>query len=116
MSNNPQKPKKQTRRRFKKIDISAKKSWKDIVSTVDKKEIPLTVLEQISVQLIDGTSVIIDVKKLLSDGHDPNAVELILDEKFEDLGDYIETVDFFVDVDKVAETVEPETNRLLKNI
>lgn len=108
--------KQKSRTKSKKLDLNNKKTWKDIVQTVDKKEVPIDLLDQIAVMLVDGTSVYIDIKKLIENGQNPYDIEDMLDQKFEDLNDYIESVDFFIDVDKVADTVQPETNRLLKNL
>jgi len=86
------------------------------VRDVDKKEVPIEVLRHITVQLTDGTSVTVDVTRLLNNGADPIEVEMLLDEKFEELDEFIEAVDFFIDVDKVANSVFPETCLLLKDI
>ena len=109
-------PKKPQRRQAKKLDLSVRKSWKDIVNNVEKKEVPITVLQEIVVQLVDGTNISIDIKRLLAEGNDPIHIEQLLDEKFEDLEQYIENVDFFIDIDEVVNTVQPETDKVLKNL
>lgn len=116
MSEQP-KPKKPLRKsRAKKVDVSIKKRWQDIVRDVEKKEVPISVLQQIVVELIDGTHLSIDVKQLLNDGNDPQVIEELLDEKFKDLDEYIQNVDFFIDIDQVVNTVQPETDKVLKNL
>jgi hypothetical protein len=115
MSEQP-KPRKPQRSKAKKLNLNKRKSWQDIVRNVDKKEVPITVLLQIVVQLIDGTSITINVKDLIDDGQDPVEIEALLDEKFNDLDEYIQNVDFFVDIDKVVNTVQPETDKVLKNL
>ena len=114
MSENPQ-PKKPSRK-AKKLALDPKKRWQDIVKNVDKKEVPVSVLQQIVVKLIDGTHLSIDVKQLIDDGNDPDVIEDLLNSKFHDLDEYIENVDFFVDVDRVQETVQPETDKVLKDL
>lgn len=114
MSEQP--PKKQPRSKAKKLNLNAKKRWQDIVRDVDKKEVPISVLQQIVVQLIDGTNLSIDIKKLLDEGQDPGDIEQVLDQKFQDLDQYIENVDFFIDLDRVVNTVQPETDKVLKNL
>jgi hypothetical protein len=96
--------------------MSVKKRWQDIVRDVDKKEIPVTVLQRIIVKLIDGTDLSIDVKQLLDDGQHPDEIEELLNAKFQDLDEYIENVDFFIDIDKVVGAVQPETDKVLKNL
>ena len=114
MSEQPKKPQRNTK--AKKLNLNKRKSWQDIVNGVDKREVPISVLEHISVQLIDGTNITINVKELIDDGHDPIEIETLLDEKFNTLDEYIKNVDFFIDIDKVVNTVQPETDKVLKNL
>lgn len=109
------KPKKQSRK-GKKITLNPSKHWKDIINGVDKKEVPINILQQIIVRLIDGTETSINIKKLLEEGINPDDIEQMLDIKFDELDAYIENVDFFVDVDKVVNVVQPETDKVLKNL
>jgi uncharacterized membrane-anchored protein YjiN (DUF445 family) len=107
----PKKP-----QRSKKITLNTAKRWKDIVEGVDKKEVPIDILQQIIVKLIDGTEISIDVKKLLADGMIPNEIETMLDDKFNELDAYIQNVDFLIDIDKVVSAVQPETDKVLKGL
>lgn len=114
MSEN-QKPK-LPRSKAKKLNMSVKKRWQDIVKTVDKKEVPVEVLQRIIVNLIDGTTLTIDVKQLIDDGSTSIEIEELLNEKFEDLGEYIDNVDFFIDIDKVVDAIQPATDKALKDL
>lgn len=100
----------------KKLNLNVKKRWQDIVKGVDKKEVPVDVLQRIIVRLVDGTDLSIDITQLLADGNDPEEIEDLLNEKFRDLDEYIENVDFFIDIDKVVDAVQPETDKVLKNL
>ena len=114
MSEQPKKPPRNTK--AKKLNLNKRKSWQDIVNGVDKREVPISVLEHISVQLIDGTNITINVKDLISAGQDPLEIEAMLDEKFNELDVYIKNVDFFVDIDKVKDAVQPETDKVLTGL
>ena len=111
MSEKPKKP-----QRSKKITLNVSKRWKDIVEGVDKKEVPINILQEIVVKLIDGTNISVDIKKLLSDGMPENEIEEMLDSKFIELDAYIKNVDFLIDIEKVVDTVQPETDKVLKNL
>ena len=111
MSEKPKKP-----QRSKKITLSVSKRWKDIVEDVDKKEVPINILQQIEVKLIDGTNISIDIKKLLADGMLDGDIEEMLDSKFNELDAYIQNVDFLIDIEKVVDTVQPETDKVLKGL
>lgn len=111
----PEKPK-QPRSKAKKLNLSVKKRWQDIVRGVDKKEVPVDVLQRILVNLIDGTTLTIDIKQLLAEGSAPIEIEELLNAKFQDLDEYIENVDFFIDIDKVVDTIQPATDKALKDL
>jgi len=110
-----ERPKKQKHKQ-EKVHLNWRKKWEQMVNGIDKKEVPVTVLDRISVNLIDGSQVNVDVKRLLKDGEHPDDIERMLNEKFYELDDYIENVDFFVDVETVQKTVQPETDRVLKKL
>jgi ATP:corrinoid adenosyltransferase len=107
---NPKKPKP------KKLHLNSKTAWKDILKQVDKKEVPIQVLEKLNVNLKDGTIVVVDIKKLLAEGVDHEELEQHVNTRLEELDMYIENVDFFVDLEMVEKTVQPETDRLLKKL
>ena len=69
MSEN-QAPKKPQRSKAKKLDLIKRKSWQDIVNDVDKREVPINVLQSIQVLLVDGTTININIKELISDGQE----------------------------------------------
>jgi hypothetical protein len=109
-SQNPKKPK------SKKLNLNTKSQWKNILKDVEKKEVPIHVLEKLIVALKDGTQVVVDIKRLLAEGVDPDEVELHVNTRLDELDDYIDNVDFFVDIDLVEATVQPETDKLLSKL
>lgn len=100
----------------KKLNVTTKSRWRGILKEVEKQEIPIQVLQKIVVALKDGTNVEINVRELLDEGQDPVLVEYALNTRLESLDDIISNVDFFVDIDSVAATIQPETDRLLANL
>lgn len=109
-------PRKKPRSKLKKINVSAKDQWKRILRDIEKEEIPITLLRSISVNLVDGTIVNIDVKELIKEGHDPEVIEEMLDLRLKALDHIIEDVDFYVDIDDVVKTVQPITDQILKDL
>lgn len=116
MPNQPE-PKKHPRKNKRlKLSISTRAKWKQILAEVEKAEAPVSVLRAITVNLIDGTQVDIDVQQLLSQGLDPEYLEIKINDKLHKLEDMIENVDFFISIDHVAQAVQPFTDQLLKNL
>lgn len=109
--NNAKKPPKP-----KKLNLNSKTAWKNILKDVDKKEVPIHVLEKLMVYLKDGTIVTVDIKKLLAEGADPDEIEEHVGLRLEELDLYIDNVDFFVDIDLVEKTIQPETDKLLSKL
>ena len=99
-----------------KITINSKELWENILATVEKPEVPIEVLEKIIIHLIDGTKVNINIIELLADGADPESLERELGDKLEKLDHMIEDIDFYVNIDEVAKTIQPETDRILSKL
>lgn len=110
----PKRPSAKSKRH--KLTISSTDKWKQILAEVEKLEAPVSVIQAIEVNLVDGTIVEIDVEQLLLDGMDENDLEQEINEKLHELDSIIENVDFFINIDHVAKTVQPITDKLLKNL
>ena len=102
--------------KLKRVNVNQRAQWREILKDVDKDDIPIDLLLLISVNLIDGTRVNIDVKELLAEGQDPREVEQLLDSRFRALDMFIKDIDFFVNVDDVVRTVQPITDQILKDL
>lgn len=113
MSEQPKKPR---QRKSKRLNLSKKSQWERLLKEVKKEQVPITCLESICVNLKDGTSVNVDIKQLLSEGYDPDALEQEINQKLEALDDIIDDVDFYISVESVAKTVQPITDNLLKDL
>lgn len=107
---------KRKRPRLKRLNVTAREKWSKILKDVEKREVPVTLLEAITVHLIDGTEVHIDIKELLDEGLQPDEVEQMLNEKLDALDHIIKDVDFFVNIDDVAKMVQPITDSFLKDL
>lgn len=108
--------KKPRKAKAKKINISVRQQWESILKSVDKEEVPIELLESLTVNLVDNTKVSINIKDLLSEGHEPREIERRINDQLEKLDDVIVDVDFFICIDSVVETVSPMTDKLLKNL
>lgn len=107
---------KRKRPKLKRLNVTTREKWNRILKNVEKKEVPVTLLDSINVNFIDGTVVSIDIKELLQEGMSPEEIEGMLNEKLRDLDHIIRDVDFFVNIDDVANTVQPITDNFLKNL
>ena len=109
----PQKPK---RSKSKRLNVSSKKQWEAILKDVEKDDVPISLLESLVVNLVDGSEVVIDIKELIAEGADPDTLKSHIDERLESLDHIIRDVDFYISVDTVRKTVQPATDNILKNL
>lgn len=107
---------KRKRPKLKRLNVTTREKWNKIIKDVEKREVPVSLLESISVNLIDGTIVDINIKELLLEGLTPDEIEQMLNEKLTELDHIIRDVDFYVSIDDVANTVQPITDSFLKNL
>jgi len=90
--------------------------WDHIISGVDKTEVPLECINKIVIRLQGGRQKTINLAKLKRDGFDLEEIESVLTRNLVELGDLVRDIDFLVDVNAVARLVQPETDKLLKDL
>ena len=104
------------RRKSKRLNLSKKAQWEAILKGTTKDEVPIQVLDSISVNLKDGTSVNIYVRELLKDGEDPQNLEVEIQRRLDEMDDIIQDVDFYISVPALSKTVQPVTDEILKDL
>jgi len=112
----PQEPKKPNPPRSRRLNLNKKTQWERLLKEISKEQVPIDVLQYITVNLKDGTSVDVDIAEMLEEGAAPEIVERIINEKLKALDHVIDDVDFHISIDNVAKTVQPITDNLLKNL
>ena len=90
--------------------------WDHIISEVDKTEIPLECIKKVVVRLYDGRQRTINIAKYKKDGLDLNEIESMLSRILHELGDSVRDLDFVVDVNAVANLIQPVTDNLLRSL
>ena len=92
--------------------------WKHIINDVEKTDIPTHLIDKLVIRLYnesqDSTQTI-DVGMLKEEGYIPEEIEDVINETLYELNDFIDSVDFFLDIDAVAREVQPETDKFLDN-
>lgn len=114
MPNSKPVPRKKSRQ--KRLNVTSREKWKHVLKSVVKEEVPINLLDSITINLTDGTSVDIDIKELLGNGVKQDVIEEYLNDKLEQLDHIIENVDFYVSADEVAKLVQPMTDLFLKDL
>jgi hypothetical protein len=87
--------------------------WEHILEDVEKNKIPVEFIKKLIIKLTGKKQQTINIQKLLQQGLDTDQVEDAVSRKLHELEDLIVSVEFVLDVQTIAETVQPETDRLL---
>ena len=90
--------------------------WEHILADVNKTDVPLECIKKVVIKLAGGKQKTINVHTLLKQGLDLTEVEQMLTRFFNERDHEIRDVDFVVDVNAVANLVQPETDKLLGKI
>lgn len=88
--------------------------WSEIINSVDKSTIPIDYVKRIQFNVDENTQKTIDIEKMKNQGLAPKTIETVCYDIMSNLGNSIDDVDFFVDIDAVAEIVQTQTDKLLK--
>ena len=90
--------------------------WEHIIDEVNKTEVPLECIKKVVIRLSDRKQKTINLSTLRRQGLDLEEVEIVLTRTLTELGDTVRDIDFVVDVSEVAKMVQPETDKLLKDL
>jgi hypothetical protein len=87
--------------------------WEHIIDDVDKQKIPIEFIKKIIIKLEGKRQQTINIEKLLEQGLDPSQIEEAVSNKLFDLDSSITHLEFTLNIQKIAEIVQPETDKLL---
>lgn len=87
--------------------------WEHILEDVEKQKIPVQFIKKIIVKLNTKRQQTINIERFLNQGLDPEQIEEAVGRKLHELDDHISSVEFVLNVQNIADTVQPETDKLL---
>jgi hypothetical protein len=90
--------------------------WEHILEDVEKNRIPIEFVKKIVLKLEGKKQQTINIEKLLDQGLEPEQVEEAINNKLVEMDDFIITIEFVLNIRKIAEIVQPETDRILSNL
>ena len=90
--------------------------WEHILEDVEKQKIPVQFIKKIVVKLNGKRQNTINIERFLSQGLDPEQIEEAVGRKLHELDDEIVSVEFILNVQSIADTVQPETDKFLKQL
>ena len=90
--------------------------WEHILEDVEKNKIPVEFIKKLVVKLQGKKQHTINIEKFLTQGLDPDQIEDIVSRKLQELDDMVVGVEFILNVQSIADTVQPETDKLLNRL
>jgi len=91
--------------------------WKQVIDSIDQEIIPIDVVKKVVFKLEDGKQKTINLSTLRKQGLDIQDIEVVVNKNMTAITDSgIVKLDFVVDVNAVADRIEPFTKRYLEKI
>jgi hypothetical protein len=90
--------------------------WEELLEGVDKEVIPLEFIKKIIFKLRNRRRHSVNIERLLKQGLEFEEIEDIITEKLVDLDDAVLGVEFILNVESIADTVQPETDKVLSGL
>ena len=87
--------------------------WEHILEDVEKNKIPVQFIKKIVIKLEGKKQQTINIEKFLTQGLSPEQIEEAVSRKLHELDPYVVSVEFVLNVQSIADTVQPETDKLL---
>ena len=89
--------------------------WEEILNGVDKDHCPITCVKKVIFRTRQGQKTI-NLRNLRRQGIDDESIEQAVSTFIEDNEQIIKSMELVLDVEAVAEIVQPETDKLLKGM
>ena len=90
--------------------------WEHILEDVDKNKIPVQFIRKLIIKLEGKKQQTLNIEKFLSQGLDPDQIEEVVSRKLQELDNSVVGVEFLLNVQNIADAVQPETDKLLGNL
>ena len=90
--------------------------WSHIVNEVNKTNVPIECIKKITIRLYGGKRKSINISTLRKQGLEVEEIETVVNRTLIDLGDEVRDVDFILDINAVADIIQPETDKHLNGL
>lgn len=92
------------------------RKWEHILEDVEKSKVPVQFIKKIIVKMVGKKQHTINVQSLLKQGLAPDEIEEVVGRKLSELDPLINSFEFVLNVESIAETVQPETDKFLNKL
>jgi hypothetical protein len=90
--------------------------WEHIVDSVEKTKVPVEFIKKLVIKLNGRRQRTINIKTLFNQGLDTDDIEMAIIRKLEEYDAEMVGIEFVLDIEGIAEIVQPVSDELLKSI
>jgi hypothetical protein len=90
--------------------------WETLLQDVDKNKVPIEFIKKIILKLQGKRQRTINIERLMYQGLDPDHIEDVVSRKLIELDDLVVGIEFILNVQTIADFVQPETDKLLNGL
>jgi hypothetical protein len=90
--------------------------WEHLIEGVSKEKIPVEFIKKLVVKLTGRRQRTINIQQLMEQGLEPDEIEEAISVKLEEYDEDIISIEFILNIESIAETVQPETDILLRGL
>lgn len=90
--------------------------WEHILEDVEKNKIPVQFIKKLIIKLEGKKQQTLNIEKFLNQGLDPDQIEEVVSRKLQELDESVVGVEFLLNVQNIADAVQPETDKILGNL
>ena len=92
------------------------KHWEEIVDSVDKSTCPVECVKKVVFKTKDRKQKTINLKRLREQGLGDESIEQAVENYLHEHDDDVISMEFVLDIEAVAKLLQPETDRLLRDL
>lgn len=90
--------------------------WEKLLEGVDKQKVPVEFIKKLVLKLRGKRQQTINIERFLNQGLDPEQIEDAISRKLIELDEMVIGIEFVLNVQSIADAVQPETDRLLNGL
>ena len=98
------------------LKVDTVDKWEDVLAVVDKYQIPIDCVKKILFKLKGGKRKTINLSTLRKQGIELEEIEVVVTRSMVELNKQIINMDFVIDVNSVADYIQPLTDQLLEKL
>lgn len=90
--------------------------WERLLDGVDKQKVPVEFIKKLILRLEGKRQKTINIARFLEQGLEPEEIEDAISRQLIKLDDEVIGIEFVLNVQSIADTVQPETDHLLRGL